>query len=190
MDKYQVIFYQLTRPVSYLLLKHPAGKVYNWIVPMLFALVSIFCLYVGVGIEGIVGVNGLIAQVSDFVVSLPGFFIAALAAIATFNRPVIDQEMINAPTIDIKVDQATLSDQPLTRRDFLLRLFSFLTVESIFLTIYAKVGSLVSVPQFLDTSLQVVDWIYVSIYLVFFWQLIILLLFGMYYLCERLNLNL
>lgn len=190
MSKYDVIRYQLTRPISYLFLKHPAGKVYNWVIPSILTSLSLPILYWGVGLNSVLGSNGLIAELSNFVVSLPGFLIAALAAIATFNRPVIDQEMIDAPTIDIKAGNTELKNQPLTRRDFLLRLFSFLTVDSIFLIIYAKIGAITSVPSLLESKYHIAEWVFIGLFLVIFWQLLTLLLFGMYYLCERLNLNL
>ncbi|WP_037428294.1 hypothetical protein [Shewanella colwelliana] len=189
MKKYDVIAYQLTRPISYLFLKHQAGKVYNWIIPTFLTGLSLMILVSLAEIDDITGENGLVANLTDFVISLPGFLIAALAAIATFNRPIIDQEMIDAPTIDIKAGNTELFDQPLTRRGFLLRLFSFLTVDSIFLIIYAKVGSITSVPSFLESPFHIAEWLFVSIFLLIFWQLLTLLLFGMYYLCERLNLN-
>lgn len=190
MSKYNVIIYQLTRPVSYLLLKHPAGKVYNWIIPLMLTALSLTILLLLAEISDVIGQNGLVENLTDFVISLPGFLIAALAAIATFNRPIIDQEMIDAPTIDIKAGNTELEDQALTRRDFLLRLFSFLTVDSIFLIIYAKIGAITSVPSFLETEYFIAEWFFAGIFLTIFWQLLTLLLFGMYYLCERLNLNL
>lgn len=189
MKRYNVIVYQLTRPISYLFLKHQAGKVYNWFIPMLLTILSLVVLVLLAEVDKVIGDKGLVANLTDFVVSLPGFLIAALAAIATFNRPVIDQEMIDALTIDIKAGNTELSEQPLTRRDFLLRLFSFLTVDSIFLIIYAKVGSITSVPSFLQSQSHIAEWFFVSVFLLIFWQLLTLLLFGMYYLCERLNLN-
>lgn len=190
MKKYSVIFYQLTRPISYLFLNHPSGKVYNWIIPLLLSTITMLLLYFLVSIDDVIGSDGLVEELTGFVISLPGFLIAALAAIATFNRPVIDQEMIDAPTIDIKIGNTELIEEPLTRRDFLLRLFSFLTVDSIFLIIYAKVGSIVSVPSIFETQYHLTEWLFVSVFMMVFWQLLTLLLFGMYYLCERLNLNL
>ncbi|GFO73163.1 hypothetical protein BJAS_P3805 [Bathymodiolus japonicus methanotrophic gill symbiont] len=189
MKRYKVIVYQLTRPISYLFLKHPAGKVYNWIIPLILTVISLAILVFLAEISDVVGKNGLVENLTDFVISLPGFLITALAAIATFNRPIIDQEMIDAPTINIKAGNTELEDQALTRRDFLLRLFSFLTVDSIFLIIYAKVGSIASVPSFLETQYHIAEWVFAGIFITIFWQLLTLLLFGMYYLCERLNLN-
>lgn len=189
MKRYQIIVYQLSRPISYLFLNHDAGKVYNWQIPIVLTVFSLLGLVCLVDLDGILGNEGLLSEITSFVSNLPGFLIAALAAIATFNRPMIDQEMIDAPTIDIKVGNTELTNQSLTRRDFLLRLFSFLTVNSIFLVLYAKVGLAVSLPDFLDSSLHIAEWVFVAVFVLVFWQLITLLMFGMYYLAERLNLN-
>ncbi len=190
MKKYSVILYQLTRPISYLFLNHEAGKVYNWQIPLLLAAFSTVILFFVSDIQMLAGEGGLIESLTSLIINLPGFLIAALAAIATFNRPVIDQEMIDAPVIDIKVGDTELKNSPLSRRDFLLRLFSFLTVDSIFLVIYAKVGSIIPVPSWFITEFYIAEWIFSFVFLVIFWQLLTLILFGMYYLCERLNLNL
>lgn len=184
------IFYQLTRPFSYLFLKHRSGKIYNWKIPIILSLNTSIGLFFLVGLGGVIGKNGLISELSAFIISLPGFLIAALAAIATFNRPVIDQEMLDAPTITVRVGESKIEDMKLTRRDFLLRLFSYLTVLSIFLVIFQKLAAVTPVPSFLKSPFFIIEWIYTSIFFLFFWQLLTLLIFGLYYLCERLNLNL
>lgn len=180
------IVYQLTRPISYLLLNHSAGKVYNWRIPFVLALLSAVLLFVCFDVVTIATKDGLIDQLAGFITGLPGFLIAALAAIATFNRPVIDQEMIEGPTITIKVGNTKIENSQLTRRDFLLRLFAYLTVLSIFLVIFVKVAMVVTLPASIALYGQ---WLFVVVFLLLFWQLLVLLLFGMYYLCERLNMN-
>jgi hypothetical protein len=189
MYRYKNIIYQLTRPISYLFLKHEAGKVYNWKIPLLLSVFTLTLFALVSNTQTLAGNGGLIQSISNFVSGLPGFLIAALAAIATFNRPMIDQEMIDSPTIDIKIGNLELEDQTLTRRDFLLRLFSYLTVLSIALVIFEKVGSSIGVPVNLVSEWYLAEWFFSAIYVLFFWQLLVLLLFGLYYLCERLNLN-
>jgi hypothetical protein len=189
MKTYGEIFYQLSRPISYLFLSHSAGKVYNWKIPSFLTLATVALLFFFVGINNVLNKSGLIVELSSFISNLPGFLIAALAAIATFNRPIIDQEMINAPTINVKVGESGIDDMKLTRRDFLLRLFSYLTVLSIFLIIYQKIGFVMPVPEILQTNFQIIEWCFIAGYFLFFWQLLVLLMFGLYYLCERLNLN-
>ena len=180
------ITYQLTRPISYLLLNHPAGKIYNWRIPSVLTLISAVLLFVSFDVTTIAAKDGLIDQLTGFITGLPGFLIAALAAIATFNRPVIDQEMIDGPTITIKVGITKIDNSKLTRRDFLLRLFAYLTVLSIFLVVFVKVAMVVTLPA---TVALYGQWFFVIGFLLLFWQLLVLLLFGMYYLCERLNMN-
>jgi hypothetical protein len=189
MYRYRNIIYQLTRPISYLFLKHDTGKIYNWKIPCLLSFLTLSLFALVSNTQTLAGSDGLIQSISTFVSGLPGFLIAALAAIATFNRPMIDQEMIDSPTIDIRIGNLELDDQTLTRRDFLLRLFSYLTVLSIALVIYEKIGSAIGVPAILASELHLAEWIFSAIYVLFFWQLLVLLLFGLYYLCERLNLN-
>tara|TARA_Y100000310_G_scaffold345868_1_gene472047 strand:+ start:18389 stop:18946 length:558 start_codon:yes stop_codon:yes gene_type:complete len=180
------IAYQLTRPISYLLLHHPAGKIYNWRIPSVLTLISTVLLFLCFDVATVAAKDGLIDQLAGFITGLPGFLIAALAAIATFNRPVIDEEMIDSPTITIIVGNTRIDNSKLTRRDFLLRLFAYLTVLSIFLVVLVKVAMVVTLPATIALYGQ---WFFVIGFLLLFWQLLVLLLFGMYYLCERLNMN-
>jgi hypothetical protein len=72
-----------------------------------------------------------------FFSSLPGFYIAALAAIATFGRNDIDN-ILPEPTPTVKlVTRGENVLVKLTRRRFLAMLFAFLTCESIALVMYS-----------------------------------------------------
>ena len=64
---------------------------------------------------------------------LPGFFIAALAAVSTFNRPEMDEVMSGqAPELKLRTGEHE-SYVPLTTRMFTTHLFSYLTSISFLL---------------------------------------------------------
>lgn len=72
--------------------------------------------------------------------SLPGFFIAALAAVATFGRDDMDKTMPEpAPTVEMRFG-AQRDIVKLTRRVFLSYLFSYLTVLSLLTTFFCIFG--------------------------------------------------
>ena len=90
---FRLIFYQLLRPFSYLRIKHEDKKVYDWVLPAILTILTLVVFKYTMPISSVVESNGVIAEITSFVSNLPGFFIAALAAVATFNKNDIDQLM-------------------------------------------------------------------------------------------------
>lgn len=183
---YSLIGYQLTRPFAYLQVKHEDKKLYDWVIPTMLSAASLVFLYFFSDLNRVAGSDGLLASLAGFIGNLPGFFIAALAAIATFNRKDIDQLVSGVPP-QVKVLQGNhLIEIPLTRRRFLCLLFAFLTAESITLTLYAHFG-LAASPPFTGEAAVIAIWCYIAIYLFLLWQMIVATLFGLYYLGDRLH---
>jgi hypothetical protein len=181
--EYSFIFYQLFRPFSYLRIKHEDKWIYDWLIPLLLSGVTLVVVYVFIPLPNVIGTSGLINELTDFVSILPGFFIAALAAVATFNKNDIDQLMANPPTIEIMHHGNPLMIE-MTRRRFLCVLFSYLTAISIFLVIFTKIGLLIVVPA---SYQAVLSWIGVILYFYFLWQMVTATILGLYYLGERLH---
>jgi len=177
---YRFIFYQLTRPFSYLLIRHDDKKVYNWLFPLLFTLISI--LFIDCFIE-IDKVNELLSSITDFVANLPGFFIAALAAVATFHKDDIDKLMENPPKIEIIYEGHLLLIE-MTRRRFLCVLFSYLTAVSILLVIVSRFYFATDISGVYS---EIIIKAGAIAYLFVFWQMITATVLGLYYLGERLH---
>jgi hypothetical protein len=182
----------LLRPFAYLTIEHDQKRMVDWLYPSVLALISLMLLLVlrWIGEVDIFSSSGFISKVLGFVQSLPGFYIAALAAIATFNKNDIDQKMPNpAPTIGIKY-QGKDVDIELTRRRFLCLMFAFLTAES-FLLILVAIFS-VSIAGSVKTLLPV-EFHYVSVavflflFLFILWQMVVTSFWGLFYLGDRLH---
>lgn len=180
---YRLIVYQLTRPFSYLRIKHEDKWIYDWMIPFVLSIGSLCVMYYFVPLAQIGGSVGLVSNITDFVANLPGFFIAALAAVATFNKHDIDQLMANPPKIEILHHGNPLMVD-MTRRRFLCVLFSYLTAISIFLVIGSRFGVYLSVPTEYSFALS---WLGISLFMFFLWQMIIATILGLYYLGERLH---
>jgi hypothetical protein len=182
----------LTRPFYYLKISHQFKRRADWALPGLLSLITVVLLWlfsfgspVGVWNSG-----GLVEKILGFVQGLPGFYIAALAAIATFNKLDIDKKMpAPAPKMHIQVRGV---DQyiELTRRRFLCLMFAFLTAESILLIVLSIFGAALHEPI---KALLPTYWIYpvslaaITIYFFVFWQMIVVTLWGLYYLGDRLH---
>lgn len=183
---YSLIFYQLMRPFAYLIIKHPDKKIYDWLIPGFFSLVSTFLIYQYVGVESAFSDNGIIDRIVGLVANLPGFFIAALAAVATFNKPTIDEVMgAEPPKIKVRRNQK-YEPVGLTRRWYLCLLFSFLTAESLVIVVVASVligGGLMSSPS----NYAIFNVGAMFILSLAFWQLIFSTFFGLFYLGDKLH---
>lgn len=187
-----MFIYQLLRPFSYLNIDYKGKWKLDWLGPLLAALITTILL-VGVGFIkplSILGDNGLIDKLTALLETLPGFYIAALAAIATFNRIDIDRIMPSPPPkINIFIRGKTVPIE-LTRRRFLCILLAFLTAESLILLvsgIFAQTVSSSIKELFYIKWHSLILYSFLFVYLIFFWQLIVVTFFGLFYLGDRIH---
>lgn len=188
------LFSHLFKPYGYLFIKGINGKrSYDWYAPIILTILSC-CYFYGFGISPneLLKDNGFIKLVTSFISNLPGFYIAALAAIATFNREQIDYPLIGSngtPFIKIKITKengrTVNTNEKLTRRLFLCMLFSFLTALSI---------SIVMLNAFVTPVINIgisiiAEWFYITIFMFLTWQMLIATFFGLYYLGDRIHIN-
>lgn len=189
-----MLLYELTRWWAYRRIEHPQMRTYVWVVPLLFTVVTIVIYGFLPAKPPLAGNDGLLKSVSQIFALLPGFFISALAAVATFNRPEMDETMPgNAPKALIR-HQGSRLKIPLTRRMFLSYLFSYLAVLSIILFIATIASPIVYVPIakiMLENGLKhVVDiarYAFVACLCYFSYSLFVSTLHGVYFLCERIH---
>lgn len=183
------MFGVILAPLAYLRIRHSSKWVLDWLYPSIFSFASIALLWV-FGRPGMVaGQSGLLDRLILVFSVLPGFYIAALAAIATFNRPDIDEVMPN-PTPKLKVDIGGRHNViDLTRRRFLAYLFAFLCWESIALLILSVFAGLAAhgVMSSLGDHAVAAKYAFLAVLLLLFWQLIFATFLGLYYLGDRLN---
>lgn len=182
----------LLRPFAYWKIDHGEKRHVDWTIPLFFALLTTLAVEAA-GWRGqvdIYGTSGLINRVLGFVQNLPGFYIAALAAIATFNKTDIDRYMPEpAPMLDVQIQGRTVAIK-LTRRRFLCSMFAFLTAQCILLTILAVGGLAVAEPvkALLAPPFHVLArYSFLFLYGMLFWQMVVVTFWGLYYLGEKLH---
>ncbi len=182
----------LLRPFSFLTITHPTRKplIINWILPIILAaIVTSIGFFTSEKID-VFGSSGLISRLLGFIQSLPGFYIAALAAIATFNNKDMLKPMPGTPPIGTVVYNGYPERIPMNRRRFLSSMFAYLTVLSIGLTLLA-VAFLTVAPSVKDVvspeKCQVLKSAATYIYVVFVCQMVSVTLWGLYYLGDRLH---
>lgn len=182
----------LLRPFAYLSIEHRQKWIVDWIYPFVLTGLSVALIFWArqLGQISLYGDGGLVGKTLGFIQNLPGFFIAALAAIATFNRIDIDKTMpAPAPTLDIRVQGKTVVIE-LTRRRFLCSMFAFLTAENIILIVVGIFAQSLYLPMKAFLGVAVHTWasaIFIFFYLLMFWQMIVTSFWGLFYLGDKLH---
>jgi uncharacterized membrane protein len=138
---------------------------------------------------------GLLGSITNFFQSMPGFYIAALAAIATFpsesmNRPMRDP----APYLlkDVSEKDIDSNRDILSRRRFLCYMFAYLAFISIvFFFMSVLLSFLYSFNIFIIDSFWLDFGYFLSCFLVFYItsQAIIITFLGLWYLGSRIHFN-
>lgn len=129
-------------------------------------------------------------QVAGLLQILPGFYVASLAAIATFNKNNMDEYMPEpTPTVTIRVS-GHVCPIKLTRRRMLSLMFGYLSFLSLllFLAIVLANALAPSLKVLLPLPLHKIALAaFVAIYGLLFWHMIAVTLFGLYQLSDRMH---
>lgn len=188
-----MLFYQLTRPVAYLFIKDSSKSRIDWVMPFVVSVI-VTALYSQLpNPPKFYGENGLIKELQGFLQLLPGFYLAALGAIATFNKNDLDFELPKpTPQITIRIirsERINEIDIGLTRRRMLSYLFGYLTFLSLMLYLGTVFGSSVSgsFSQLAGEYSCLIKIFLLWVFNLFFFQMIIITVFGLYQLCDRIH---
>lgn len=181
---------RLSHSFMYLTIRHKSKWRYDFLYPAVFAIVVGSIILFGPVDLNLSGDRGLLDQVNDLIGILVGFFIAALAAVATFDRPSMDDPMAGVPPTLRITEKNVTYDIPLSRRVYLSQLFGYLTVISI---IAYAIGSLAQVMSY-DASSFSANGGYTSVKIVFIYaycfivsNIVINTLLGVFYLSYRIH---
>lgn len=134
---------QVFWPLSYLLVKHDGMERFGSrvsieiLIPTIIGFIfSFFATYILKDFV-LIGDNGAFSSIADLCQLLAAFFLAALAAVATFGNPELEKRLRGAPAYIYRWSKEM--DRPkkvyLTRRAFLTRQFGYLSWVSIILFI-------------------------------------------------------
>lgn len=194
---------QLCAPTRYLGIEQGSGLLsskvtYDFVIPAAFALIATALVgYFKFGL-GLFVADGFVPGILDLLNLLIAFFIAALAAVATFDRPGLDDPMKGEPALmKRKGKDGIVRDKILSHRQFICYLFGYLSFISIMLllALYAirLVGSdavgLLDIDFSLGSiviELRSVARAVGSFALFFvFGQIIVTMLLGIYFLADR-----
>lgn len=131
---------QLFRPFDYILVYQPGSwlknkRMYDIILPSAAALVLTILYVIAPSKPAIIGDKGIFEDLQQLLSLLTAFFIAALAAIATFQRESLDKPVRGTPAYIKRhvANQVGLTNHLLTRRQLYCYLFGYLSIMSLVL---------------------------------------------------------
>jgi len=181
---------QLFTPLAYLRIKNPIKPWFDWYIPLAMTTFVFVVLMVLPGRVNLFGETGLVAHVTQLLQMLIGFYIAALAAIATFPSKVLDQPFAGDP-VKIKVKRKGQQKLiPINRRRFLSYLFGYLAFLSLLLFL---IGMSISVLHNNLEALLAKDVVraikpgFTFVYLFLISNLMVTTLLGLHYLTDRIH---
>ncbi|EPG0528777.1 hypothetical protein ACSWYU_000266 [Vibrio harveyi] len=119
----KAILKKLLKPLNYLRIKQRQKTCIDIHLPAFVAALLLGFIYWSPVPIKILGSDGLVTLINGLLQMLVGFFVASLAAVATFNRDGMDEIMVGkAPT---------LNGVSVTRRQFVCYMFGYLAFMSI-----------------------------------------------------------
>ncbi|GAK26254.1 hypothetical protein [Serratia liquefaciens] len=116
---------KLVTPLGYFFIKHPEKRWFDIAFPVLFSAIIVLIISYMPKHVSLIGKDSLISLVNGILQILSGFYIASMAAVATFQKDGMDEVMDGEPP--------KLKGKPLTRRQFMTHLFGYLAFLSIVL---------------------------------------------------------
>lgn len=124
------LIYELSRGFSYRSISHGEMRTYTTWLPLLLTILT-GAFYAVLPVKpALVGASGIAGSLLTLLSTLPGFYFAGLAAVATFGSTAMDHEMpAPAPEVEMRVRGQQVPVK-LTRRLFLSYLFSYLVILS------------------------------------------------------------
>lgn len=188
-DSCSVFLRQVLKPFAYLFIKHQFKWQMDWLLPGVLTVISALMVLLVWKDINVYGDTGFIARVLGFIQNLPGFYIAALAAIATFGRNDIDTVIPRPTPTIVEVRNGQESVIPLTRRRFLCLMFAFLTAECVVLVL-ASISMLSVAENSAHDSIFASPFISLAgffVYLFFLYQMILATFWGLFYLGDKIH---
>ncbi|MDM5054444.1 hypothetical protein OB956_09145 [Aeromonas dhakensis] len=188
---FKVVLGKLIAPMKYLKIFHAEKMWFDYILPLICAVIFTAGYFYLPKPFPLTGSSGLIGQVNGLLQVLIGFYIASLAAVATFQGQGMDEFMDgNPPTLNEK-RKGLIKEVYLNRRRFLSYLFGYLALMSLVVFFIGVVVNLTSESISAWTnSLAYARFIKISalfVYIFFICNIFITTLLGLYYLTVRIH---
>lgn len=181
---------QLLTPFRYLRIKNKVKYQIDFVIPLILGL-SVAGVLIALGPHApVFGDKGYVSLITGLLQMLTGFYIAALAAVATFPSETLEQPLDGSPAILNETRRGKKKPVSLKRRAFLCFLFGHLALLSICLYFTGGFANLISSGVSEMVSAQAAYWLralFVALYSVASAHLFVVTMLGLYYLSYRIH---
>ena len=184
--------WRLIVPFDYLFrVRHSEKRFFDVFLPAILTAITIGAVYL-LDLKVVAfGDAGLITNLQSLTSILTGFFIAALAAVATFPSPDMDKIMPGKDPMLLKRKvKGHEQSEPLTRRRFLSLMFGYTASLSFLLFLSGAIGKVIG-PQLMalvpNPAQAAFRTVLLGLYVFAFWNLIITTFLGLFYLSDRIH---
>ena len=177
----------LLTPLTFLRLQSPELRPYQSKIPPALTFPGLAGFYLLPIKPALFTEKGLVNTINGLLNTLIGFYIAALAAVATFNNVPLDNVMKGRPPTLITYRQGEKNEEQLTRRRFLVILFGYCAFVSIMLFALGVISLLVAPSMAKAAWLPALRLVWLTAYFALAASLFVVTLLGLHYLIERMH---
>ncbi len=179
------------RTLNYLRVEHSYRRQFNLILPLLFSALILAPIYAFASNPNIFGSDGLVAGFSQILAILAPFFVASLAAVATFagNAQFDERFQMNEPVKLQVLERGQWRERHLTLRQFLSLLFGYCGVTAMFLFLVTLISPIISsgvAEAFGDVS-GFAGVVFFAVFVFLFSHMLTATMLGLYYLADRMH---
>lgn len=181
------------RTLNYLRISHEYSVSFNVVFPsVLTSLIMLLLLFLG-NDPNVYGKDGMLGGIASLLAILTPFYIASLAAVATFQGTgAFDEKFSMAKPVELKIlERGQWKVLHLTTRHFLSMLFGYCSMASLTLFLFTILAPIVAGKLsvlFGDFS-DCVGWIGLAAFLFVFSHMLTTTILGMYFLSDRIHRN-
>lgn len=179
---------RLFSPIRYLRIRHEAKWVYDFVLPLSLSVASVLILFCIPSRPPFFGENGVVTYVSEILKFLSPFYIAALAAVATFDSDSIKASFKGKQPYIIEKYRGEPKRRELNRRQFLSLAFGYLALLSLLMYFIGYISWIVSINTNLSgIPLLISKIVFAFGYLTVFFNILTTTMLGLFYLSDRLH---
>jgi len=181
------------RTLNYLRISHEYSVSFNLVFPSVLALAIMLLLFFLGDDPNIYGKGGMLGGIANLLAILTPFYIASLAAVATFQATAsFDEKFSMTKPVELQIlDRGKWKAKYLTVRHFLSMLFGYCSMASLTLFLFTILAPIIAgkLSELLGGSSDFVGWFGLAIFLFIFSHMLTTTVLGMYFLSDRIHRN-
>ncbi|EIO5098534.1 hypothetical protein RGL60_003318 [Vibrio parahaemolyticus] len=184
-----IVLDKLFKPLDYIRIEHQEKRWFDFGLPVILAAMCAVCLYFLPKPVAYIGKDGVISLVNGILQILSGFYIASMAAVATFQKDGMDDQMEGEPPTLKVIKRGEKVSKNLTRREFLTYLFGYLAFMSILMYFVGGFIQLASgnISMFITNMSSEFKHVLVGLYMLIVFNILSTTVLGMHFMIDKIH---